>query len=405
VRRLRDEGRGLVYISHALGDVLRLADDVLVLRDGEVVGSARLRLRRGRLITLMVGRSVDTVFPARADAPPGEPALELSRLGRAGAFRDVSLTVRRGEVVGLAGLMGAGRTELLRAVFGLERTDSGEVRVHGRSLRPAPREAIARGVALVTEDRREDGLVLDATIADNLALASLPALSRGGWIDRRALARALAPRRRRCASTRPPPSGGPRARSPAATSRRSCSASGCSAARRWCSSTSPRADRRRAKQHVYRLVADLAAAGTAVLLASSEIEELLGSPTGSSSCAALGGGRASRPEFDRERILAAALGAAPRGPAVIGWLRRWPALGLLVFVAAVFSALSPEFLAGGTSSTSRAVGLARDRGHGMAFVLLTAGIDLSVGSAMFVSAALAGKMVVAGWGSAPPSRS
>jgi ABC-type sugar transport system ATPase subunit len=316
VRRLRDEGRGLVYISHALGDVLRLADDVLVLRDGEVVGAGpAASFDEARLITLMVGRSVDTVFPARAGQPPGEPALDVSGLGRRGAFRHVSLAVRRGEVVGLAGLMGAGRTDVLRAIFGLEPPDAGEVRVHGRLLRPDPREAIARGVALVTEDRREDGLVLDATIAENLALASLPAHSRGGWIDRRALARALAAQAEAV-----------RLDATAGLGRPARTLSGGNQQKvvlgKWLLGhpsvvlldEPTRGIDVGAKQQVYRLVADLAAAGTAVLLASSEIEELLGL---ADRVLVLRRGSVVdelvRPEFDRERILGAALGAAPAG--------------------------------------------------------------------------------------------
>jgi ABC-type sugar transport system ATPase subunit len=316
VRRLRDEGRGLVYISHALGDVLRLADDVLVLRDGEVVGTGLASgFDEARLITLMVGRSVDTVFPARAGALAGEPALTVSRLGRGSAFRDVSFVVRRGEVVGLAGLMGAGRTELLRAIFGLQPPDSGEVRVHGRSLRPAPREAIAHGIAFVTEDRREDGLVLDATVADNLALPSLPAHARGGWIDRRALAGALAAQAEAV-----------RLDAPAGLERPARTLSGGNQQKvvlgKWLLGRPSvvlldeptRGIDVGAKQHVYRLVADLAGAGTAVLLASSEIEELLGL---ADRVLVLRRGSVvdelPRPEFDRERILAAALGAAPAG--------------------------------------------------------------------------------------------
>jgi ribose transport system ATP-binding protein len=312
VRRLRDEGRGLLYISHALGDVLRLADDVLVLRDGEAVGSGPASgFDEARLIALMVGRSVDTVFPARVAAPAAGPALEAERLGRQGAFRDVSLAVRPGEVVGLAGLMGAGRTELLRAIFGLEPPDSGEVRVHGRRLRPAPRDAIARGVALVTEDRRADGLLLDASVAANLALASLPAYARGGWIDRGALARALAAQAEAV-----------RLDAPAGVARAARTLSGGNQQKvvlgKWLLARPSvvlldeptRGIDVGAKQHVYRLVADLAARGAAVLLASSEIEELLGL---ADRILVLRRGsvvdQLARPEFDRERILAAALGA------------------------------------------------------------------------------------------------
>jgi ribose transport system ATP-binding protein len=318
VHRLRGEGRGLLYVSHALGDVLRLADDVLVLRDGEAVASGPAAgFDEPRLIALMVGRAIETVFPARAAAPPSDPALELEKLGRKGAFREVSLTVRPGEVVGLAGLMGAGRTEVLRAIFGLEPPDSGDVRVHGRRLRPGPREAIARGLAIVTEDRRADGLVLDASVAANLALASLPAHARGGWIDRGALARVLAAQAEAV-----------RLDAPAGVGRPARTLSGGNQQKvvlgKWLLGRPSvvlldeptRGIDVGAKQHVYRLVADLAAAGAAVLLASSEIEELLGL---ADRILVLRRGSVvdelARPEFDRERILAAALGTASGGAA------------------------------------------------------------------------------------------
>jgi ABC-type sugar transport system ATPase subunit len=316
VRRLRDQGRGVLYISHALGDVLRLADDVLVLRDGEAVASGPASgFDEGRLIALMVGRAVDTVFPARAGAPPGDPALEVSGLERRGAFREVSLTVRCGEVVGLAGLLGAGRTELLRAIFGLDPPRSGEVSVHGRRLRPEPREAIARGVAFVTEDRREDGLVLDASVAENLALASLPAHSRGGWIDRRALARALADQAEAVHLDAPGGLGRPARTLSGGNQQKAVLGKWLLGRPSVVLLDEPtRGIDVGAKQHVYRLVADLAGAGAAVLLASSEIEELLGL---ADRVLVLRQGSVvdelARPEFDRERILAAALGAAPAG--------------------------------------------------------------------------------------------
>jgi ABC-type sugar transport system ATPase subunit len=292
VRRLREEGRGLVYISHALGDVLRLADDLLVLRDGATVASGPVAgFDEARLIALMVGRAVETVFPA---------------------FRAVSLVVRPGEVVGLAGLVGAGRTEVLRAIFGLEPPDSGEVRIHGRRLRPDPRAAIARGVALVTEDRRADGLVLDASVAANLALASLSAHARGGWIDPSALARAVAAQAKEV-----------RLDAPAGLGRPARTLSGGNQQKvvlgKWLLARPSvvlldeptRGIDVGAKQHVYRLVADLAVAGAAVLLASSEIEELLGL---ADRILVLRRGSVvdelPRPYFGRERILAAALGGA-----------------------------------------------------------------------------------------------
>jgi ABC-type sugar transport system ATPase subunit len=313
--RLKAEGRGLIYISHALGDVLSQADDVLVLRDGAVVASGLATdFDEPALIRHMVGRTLDTVFPSRSGRHPGEPALEVSGLTRPGAFRDVTFTVRRGEVVGLSGLMGAGRTEVLRCLFGLDRVQAGRVSVHGVPLqRHSPREAVARGLALVTEDRRDDGLLLEASVADNLSLASLGGYAhRGGWIDRRRLARALAAQ---ADAVRLETTGG--------FARLAATLSGGNQQKvvlgKWLL-TRPsvvlldeptRGVDVGAKQQVYQLVSDLADAGTAVLLVSSEIEELLGLADRilvmrQGTLAA----ELAREEFDQERILTAALGGS-----------------------------------------------------------------------------------------------
>ena len=143
--RLKGEGRGLIYISHALGDVFRLADDVTVLRDGAVVAAGPARdFDEASLIRHMVGRSLGAVFPSREEGPRDEPALEVSGLTRAGAFRDVSFSLHRGEVLGLAGLMGAGRTEVLRAIFGLDRADAGRGPAPGGPARARVRAGLGR---------------------------------------------------------------------------------------------------------------------------------------------------------------------------------------------------------------------------------------------------------------------
>jgi ABC-type sugar transport system ATPase subunit len=310
--RLKSEGRGLIYISHALGDVLRLADDVTVLRDGAVVASGAAHdFDQSTLIRHMVGRGLDTVYPSRAGAPRPEPALEIAGLSRAGVFRDVSFTLRRGEVLGLAGLMGAGRTEVLRAIFGLDPPDAGEVRLLGASLRRrSARDSVGRGLAFVTEDRREDGLLLDASTTDNLALVSLAAHTRRGLIDRRRLTDALA---RQADAVRLEAAAG--LKRPART------LSGGNQQKvvlgKWLLAEPlvvlldepTRGIDVGAKQQVYELVIELADAGTAVLLASSEIEELLGL---ADRILVMRQGtladELAREEFDRERILAAALG-------------------------------------------------------------------------------------------------
>jgi rhamnose transport system ATP-binding protein len=182
---LRRAGVAIVYITHRLDELPRLADRVTVLRDGSTVGTHAIGdIDPPALIRLMVGRDVAAVFPKR-EVPIGEPVLEISGLTSATAgISNVGLTVRRGEIVALAGLVGAGRTELARVLFGLVPADSGEIKVAGRAVRPTgPAEAIARGLAYLPEDRRRHGVVLDLSVAENLTLSTLSAISRHGWLD------------------------------------------------------------------------------------------------------------------------------------------------------------------------------------------------------------------------------
>jgi rhamnose transport system ATP-binding protein len=188
VRRLRSEGVGIIYISHRLEEIFALADRVTVLRDGETVGTRdRAGLDRAELIRLMVGRELSAVFPKRA-VKRGEAVLEVRQLSsRAAGVHDVTLQVRAGEILGLAGLVGSGRTELARTLFGLTPADSGEIVVAGVPVRiNSPADAIAAGIAYVPEDRRQHGVVLDMPIAANITIASLARVARRGLIDRAA---------------------------------------------------------------------------------------------------------------------------------------------------------------------------------------------------------------------------
>ena len=176
VRQLRAEGRSLIYISHTLGEVLALADDVVVLRDGAVVGQGTAaEFDTGRLVALMVGRELKQLFPRRQSPirPGGAPWLEVRGLGQPGVVQDISFTLQRGEVLGISGLMGAGRTELVRILFGLDPHATGTITLDGKPLTGPPRERIRQGLALLTESRREDGLCLEASVADNVALVTL----------------------------------------------------------------------------------------------------------------------------------------------------------------------------------------------------------------------------------------
>jgi ABC-type sugar transport system ATPase subunit len=194
VRELRAAGLSIVYISHELGDVLRECDRITVLRDGAVVATgAAAEFSSDSLVRHMVGREVQQLYPARRPTRALEPALEVHGVGSGRAVRGITLTVHRGEILGVFGLMGAGRSELARILFGLDRQTSGTIALDGAPLTGGPAQRIARGLAFVPEDRRVEGLCLEAPVADNLVLASLRALSRRwmGILDRRAIARAV----------------------------------------------------------------------------------------------------------------------------------------------------------------------------------------------------------------------
>jgi rhamnose transport system ATP-binding protein len=184
VRDLRARGVGVIYISHRLEEIFALADRVTVLRDGESVGTNRVdEMNEAALIQMMVGREVSHLYPP-AETAPGEVVLELRGVGCSGSgVRGIDLKVRAGEIVGLAGLVGAGRTELARVLFGLTPADSGEIHLHGQSVTiSSPQEAIAHGVAYVPEDRRRHGVILDLSIAANMTMAVHRALFRGAWL-------------------------------------------------------------------------------------------------------------------------------------------------------------------------------------------------------------------------------
>jgi len=191
ITRLRAEGTGVVYISHRLEEVFTVADRVTVLRDGEVIATTRRAdVDRGELIRLMVGRELQAVFPKR-DVTLGPIALDVRRLhSRDAGLHDISLDVRRGEIVGLAGLVGSGRTELAETIFGLRPLDGpggGDVFVNGAPARiRSPADAIAHGIGYVPEDRRQHGVILEMSIAENASLANLAGVSARGIIDTRA---------------------------------------------------------------------------------------------------------------------------------------------------------------------------------------------------------------------------
>jgi len=176
IRRLREAGTSIIYISHILGDVMRLADDIAILRDGELVAAGpRDGFDVGRMITLMIGRSIEQLYPPRRSTPQSGILLSTRDLTARGIARNISFILHTGEVLGLFGLMGSGRTELARIIFGLDEFDSGEILIRDTVLqRHTPQSSIRNGLAFITENRREEGLLMNMTIAENIALAALP---------------------------------------------------------------------------------------------------------------------------------------------------------------------------------------------------------------------------------------
>ncbi|MEI7030280.1 sugar ABC transporter ATP-binding protein [Streptomyces pratensis] len=183
VRHLREEGVGIVFITHHLDEIAALGDRVTVLRDGRSVDQVPASTPEDELVRLMVGRSIEQQYPRERPAA-GATLLSVRGLTRDGAFHDVSFDVRAGEVVGLAGLVGSGRTEVARAVFGADPYDAGAVDVRGERLaRHDVPAAMRAGIGLVPEDRKGQGLVLDASVQENLGLVTLRSASRSGLVD------------------------------------------------------------------------------------------------------------------------------------------------------------------------------------------------------------------------------
>jgi rhamnose transport system ATP-binding protein len=275
--RLAESGAALLFISHRLEEMYEICQRVTVLRDGALVTSSPMSsISRDELVRSMVGRSVEQLYPSR-DGSAGDDALVVSGLTRSGVFADVSFSVRRGEIVGLAGLVGSGRSEVARAIFGVDALDAGTVAVGGRQLPLGnPRAAIEAGVAMVPEDRREQGLILDLSIERNATLPRLGAVSRWGVV-RRSRERALAARwadrlgvkRRRLVDPVATLSGGNQQKVVLG---------------KWLA-TEPvvlivdeptRGIDIGAKVEVHALLSELAASGIAVLMISSELSEVLG---------------------------------------------------------------------------------------------------------------------------------
>lgn len=277
IRDLKTQGIGVIYISHRLDEIYAIADRVFVLRDGQVVGSRLLAsVSRDELIEMMVGRKLEEEFPKQR-IPLGPTRLVVKNLCRGEKVRNVSFAIRRGEVLGLTGLVGAGRTETARLIFGADRRDAGAIALDGRALPiRGPREAIRAGIALLTEDRKTQGLVLRHSVRENFGLPNLPRLARLGFLqqrrERQALARYIQSLRIKIAHPDQPAetlSGGNQQKVVLAKwLERNCEVILFDEPTRGIDVG--------AKYEIYLLINKLAAAGKAILLISSELPEVLG---------------------------------------------------------------------------------------------------------------------------------
>jgi rhamnose transport system ATP-binding protein len=315
IKDLRSRGVAILFISHRLEEVFALSDTVTVLRDGgHVITASAAELDTTALIRHMVGRELGELFP-KGEAEIGAPALEVRGLTREGVFSDVSFTLRRGEIVGLAGLVGAGRSEVARAIFGIDVLDGGEMFGDGRPLAiRSARDAMKAGLAFVPEDRQHQGLVLEMAIDDNATLPFLRRLSRFGLINRKREAKIAAEFTTRlqvkAAGLRQPAqslSGGNQQKVVLA---------------KWLA-TDPKVlildEPTRGidigtKAEVHRIISGLAAEGLAILLISSELPEVLGM---ADRVLVMHEGRLTgefaRDEADQERVMRAATGQEVAG--------------------------------------------------------------------------------------------
>ena len=280
VRELTGQGIAVVYITHRLEEIRQIGDRITVLKDGRTMatGLAVSETPTPELIKLMTGRAVANVFPTPAPRPPDAPVvLEVEGLTSAGVFEDVSFTVRAGEVVGLAGLVGSGRSEILETVYGARRATSGSVSVAGKRLRNGSVvHAVDAGIGLSPEERKSQGLVLEQPIFVNVTLASFGRFAKAGWLDERA-ERNAARSQIEALELRP-----------ADPDRAAITLSGGNQQKillaRWLVHGTrvllldepTRGVDVGARAEIYTLIRDLAAAGNAVVVVSSEIEEVLG---------------------------------------------------------------------------------------------------------------------------------
>jgi len=312
ITSLRESGVAIIYITHKLDEVFKISDDVTVLRDGKHVTTVPAAdLDRQGLVRMMVGRELTQMFP-KEEAPIGEVAMSVRGLTRRGVIEDITFDLRRGEILGLAGLMGAGRTEVLEAIFGITPVDAGTIEIDGKSRRiRSPGDAIHLGLALLTEDRKRTGIMGVLSVRDNMSVASLPRFSPGGLLQLRRIDKACEAQRKALAIKTPSLhqlikmlSGGNQQKVLVS---------------RWLL-TAPeilmideptRGIDVGAKAEIHRLISQLAGQGKAILMVSSEMPEILGmSDRVLVMCEGRLTGEFSRADATQERIMHAATATA-----------------------------------------------------------------------------------------------
>ena len=417
-RSLRDEGRALVFISHRFDEVFALCDTVTVMRDGSYISTTRIaETTESQIVAKMVGREVGDLFP-KTPAPIGDVVLDVQGLETAGEFHGVSFQVRSGEIVGLAGLVGAGRSEIARAVFGVDAYDGGSVTLLGKPVPPHdPRAAIRAGIAFVPEDRRQQGLVLHGSVGKNIASVIRGGLDKAGFLTAGAEYKAARPWASRLEvktnaldSTAATMSGGNQQKVVIA---------------KWLA-TSPklliideptRGIDVGTKAEVHRLLSELAGQGLAILMISSELPEVLGM---ADRVLVVCEGRITadiaRDDATPENVMAAATrsgaGATKctdlliepsqqsRGSRLLGNLLRSRELSIaivLVLIVLAATAKRPTFVFSGDGwrDTLLAPSILLLLAIGQMVVIVTRNVDLSVGSILGVTAYVTGKIFIA----------
>jgi inositol transport system ATP-binding protein len=313
IRSLRESGVAIIYITHKMDEVFKIADTVTVFRDGKHVATLpAAELDRQKLITLMVGRELTHLFP-KEEVAIGEVVMSVRGLTRHGVIEDISFDLRRGEILGLAGLMGAGRTEVLEAVFGVTSVDAGEITINGKPVTiKSPADAIEAGMGLLTEDRKLTGIMGALSVRDNMTIANLNRFSPGGILRKRQMEAACIAQRDALAIKTP------------SLAQLIKNLSGGNQQKvlvsRWLLTLPDvlmideptRGIDVGAKSEIHRLMSGLAKEGKAILMVSSEMPEILGM---SDRVLVMAGGRItaefSRAEVTQEKVLEAATLVAP----------------------------------------------------------------------------------------------